>query len=243
MKTKIAVVDTRLPDAMYRRLMMHGWHVVALPPSPRLGSAVASHPDMLIASVGGELVTSADYCETAACAISEIYDNLRVKIHFTSDVHGEKYPSDVIFNSLIIKDKIFARLDTLSPYLIELSRKKELTPVNMNQGYPACTVLKLSDEAVITADEGAARVLRENGIRVYMIENGGIRLSPYEYGFIGGAAGRWQDTVYFMGDARTHPSWDRINEAISAEGLRVVMLGEGPLLDLGGILFAEGDVN
>lgn len=243
MKTRIAIVDTRMPDAYQRRLMMHGWQVIALPPCPRLGDAIASHPDMLIASVGGEMVTSADYCEVAGCAISEIYDNLHVKFHFTSDIHGKDYPADVLFNSLTLGDKLYGRLDSLSPYLLKLARDKGLTPVNVRQGYPACTVLKLSENAVITADEGAARVLRADGVRVYVIERGGVSLPPYEYGFIGGAAGRFGSTVYFIGNPATHPSWNEIKSALDKEGLSFVALGDGPLLDLGGIIFAEGDVN
>ena len=218
--------------------MARGFRVVAMPPCPTLSSPVASHPDMLLARVGGEMVTTAAYCELAGAEISEIFDITRAKLHFTSDEHGESYPADVIFNSLVMGDKLFARLDTLSPYLVRLAEEKGLKLVNVRQGYPACTVLKLSDEAAITADGGMAEALSRAGVRVYTIENGGIILPPYEYGFIGGAGGSLGDTVYFLGDVKTHPSWDVIEDALKKEGLRAVMLGRGSLFDLGGIIFA-----
>ena len=240
---KIAIVDNRIPFDMERALLARGYRVISLPPSQRLSSPIASHPDMLIKIIDGELVTTADYCECAGAEISMIYDETKMRCHFTSELHGERYPEDVIFNSLTLGKRIYARLDSLSPYLKNLAEKMgyELRPVK--QGYPACTTLKLSDEAVITADEGIGAALRKDGIRVYMIENGGIVLSPYEYGFIGGAAGVDGGNVYFLGDYRNHPSADIIDAAIKSEGLRAISLASSPLIDLGGILFAEPYLN
>ena len=240
--TRLAIVDIRIPEDQLRALMMRGFRVVALPPSPSLSAPIASHPDMLIARVGGEMVTSSAYCELAGAEISEIFDITKAKMHFTADEHGEKYPTDVIFNSLVMGGKLFARLDSLSPHLKTLAKEKGLRLVDTRQGYPACTVLKLSDEAAITADRGMAEVLAREGVRVYTIDDGGISLPPYEYGFIGGSGGAYNGTVYFLGDAAAHPSYDKIAAALEAEGLRAVMLGSGTLRDLGGIIFAEGRV-
>ena len=228
---------------MERALLLRGYRVISMPPSPRLSEPIASHPDILMKIIDGELVTTADYCETAGAEISMIYDATRMRCHFTSDAHGECYPEDVIFNSLTIGKRIYARVDSLSPYLKDMAERAgyELRPVK--QGYPACTTLKLSDEAVITADAGMAGTLERDGIRVYRIENGGIMLPPYDYGFIGGAAGVDGNTVYFLGDWQTHPSAAIIEDALTKEGLRAVSLGASPLIDLGGILFAEPYLN
>ena len=60
--------------------------------------------------------------------------------------------------------------------------------------------------------------------------------------FIGGAAGVFGGRLYFLGDPKTHPSYEKISAAAEAASLTVVPLCDGPLRDLGGILFAEGDV-
>lgn len=240
MKIRIAIVDGRIPADMSRALCCRGFRVIELPPSPRLGDAVSGHPDMLIAEVAGELVTTADYCELAGAEISEIFSSVKRKFHFTADIHGAVYPRDVIFNALTLGNRVFARADSISPYLAELISAKGLTLIGVKQGYPACTTLKLSDEAVITADPGMARILSKYGIRTYKIDNGGILLPPYDYGFIGGAAGVYENRVYFLGDASTHPSYDVISAALDKEGLTPVMLGGGKLVDLGGIRFIEG---
>lgn len=242
MKRKIAIVDIRISDEKLFALRSRGFMTVAMPPCPTLSEPLASHPDMLIARVADELLTSAEYCELAGAEISEIFALTRKRFHFTADRHGSVYPHDVIFNSLLMGSKIFARLDSLSPYIKELATERGIELINVNQGYPACTTLKLSDEAAITADRGMAEALLCAGIRVYTIDPGGIELPPYEYGFIGGCAGVYDNTAYFLGDAATHPSWSVIKDALDKEGLRSVMLGGGALTDLGGIIFAEGDV-
>lgn len=238
MRARIAIVDIRIPEDQLRALMVRGFKVISMPPCPTLSAPVASHPDMLIARVGGEMITTGAYCELAGAEISEIFENTKARFHFTAEEHGALYPTDVIFNALVMGDKLFAKLGSLSPYLKELAEKKGLKLVDVKQGYPACTTLKLSDEAAITADKGMAEALKREGVRVYTIENGGIMLPPYDYGFIGGTGGVRDGAVYFLGDASTHPSWSTIEAAIKAEGLRSVMLGDGTLLDLGGIIFA-----
>ncbi|MBR2930857.1 MAG: hypothetical protein IKC32_06475 [Clostridia bacterium] len=243
MKKRIAIVDGRISEECLRALMLRGFRVITLPPCSTLSEPIASHPDMLIAKVKDELVTTSDYCEEAAFAISEIYDEVRLKFHFTADSHGKSYPDDVIFNSLPLGNRLFARLESLSPYLKELAEANGLELINVSQGYPACTTLKLSDEAVITADPGMEKLLSSYGIRVYRIENGGIQLPPYEYGFIGGAAGVFGGCAYFLGDASLHPSHSIIKEALDRESIKPIMLSDAPLTDLGGILFIEADLD
>jgi hypothetical protein len=109
--------------------------------------------------------------------------------------------------------------------------------INVNQGYPACTVLKLSDSLAITADMGMKKALEKNGIEVYLIENGEISLPPYKYGFIGGCAGIHEDKIYFLGDPSLHPSYEIIKTGASKAGLEIVSLSDEKLSDLGGIMF------
>ena len=82
-----------------------------------------------------------------------------------------------------------------------------------------------------------AKALCAEGIGVSVIQNGAIQLPPYEYGFIGGAAGVADGCVYFLGDPMEHPSGKEILSAVEESGLRAVSLMDGPLLDLGRIIF------
>ena len=236
----IAIVDSRISDKCERALMLRGFTVIKTPPSRRLGAAVASHPDMLMFKCGGEIITSADYCDEAAYVFSDIREWCQdVRITFTDDVFEPEYPKDAIFNALVCGERIYCREASISPAVLEYAKENGLSITDVKQGYPACTVLCLSDDICVTADEGMARALRECGVTVYVIKNGDVTLPPYEYGFIGGAAGVYNGSAYFLGDLDTHRSASIIKEACEAARVTPVSLSDEPLADLGRIIFID----
>ena len=246
MKRTVCLVDCRIPTEAQRRLSLLGFEVLTLPPHPNLSEAVASHTDMLILSLGNEIISLAEYCDVAPYVFTDLYDFVRKsgrRIYFTDDRLFPEYPRDCALNCLKIGEYLFVKADTCSRHIIEKADELRLQIVNVRQGYPACTVLRLDDRHVITADRGMARVMRDMGITVYEIENGGIKLSPHEYGFIGGAAGVYDGCVYFVGDPNSHPDSTNIIEACKACGLSAVSLCGGGLCDVGGIAFIECDLD
>ena len=236
----IAIVDCRISQKCERALMLRGFTVIKTPPSRKLGAAVASHPDMLMLKCGDEIITSADYCDEAAYVFSDVREYCPgVRISFTDDVFEPEYPRDAIFNALVCKDEIFCRRASVSQAVLSLAEERGLKINDVKQGYPACTVLALSDEVCVTADEGMARALISSGISVYMIENGDISLPPYEYGFIGGAAGVYGGVAYFLGNLDSHRSADVIKAACREARVVPVSLSDEPLADLGRIIFID----
>lgn len=243
MKIKIAIVDSRISATAERKLTLAGYRVFTLPPFSRLSAPVASHTDMLIHKIGNEYISYADYSEEAAGVFSDLSALILptgAKFTLTSDEVSPEYPSDCRLNALSMGNKLFVRRDSASEYLTSRAEALGLEVVDTKQGYPACTVLKLGEDAAVTADPGMAKVLTEHGIRVTLITNGGIRLEPYEYGFIGGCGGVADGKIFFFGDVMTHPDKDLIISAARTEGLTIVSLDDGPLCDLGGIIFTEG---
>ena len=237
---KIAIVDSRISAEEERKLLILGYRVLTLPPFSKLSEAVASHTDMLIARVGNEYISYADYCEEASYVFTDLTLMTKgsgARFTFTADEVGAKYPNDVHLNALIMGNKLFCRVDSASATLLASAEKNGIEIVNVKQGYPACTVLKLSDSAAITSDSGMAATLKKHGIRVTLIEQGDIALPPHEYGFIGGAGEVDGNHLYFFGDPKTHRDGEKIITAAESEGLRVVPLSNGPLRDLGGIIF------
>lgn len=236
----VAIVDCRISERCERALLMRGFQIIKMPPSKRLGAAVKSHPDMLTFNYGREIVTSADFCDEAAYVFSDIRELCPgVRITFTDECFDREYPRDAIFNALVVGNKLFCREQSVSRAVLELARERGLEIVNVRQGYPACTVLKLSDEVCVTADEGMARALKEKGVTAYVIENGDITLEPHEYGFIGGAAGVYGGVAYFLGDLDSHRSAKVIKEACMAAKVTPVSLSDEPLVDLGRIIFID----
>ena len=246
MKIKIAIVDSRISSEAEKKLTLSGYKVITLPPFSRLSEAVASHPDMLIRKIGNEYISYADYCEEASYIFSDLSlfsVGTGARFTFTADEVGATYPSDVGLNALEIGGKLFCREASASESMLESARHAGLEIVNVKQGYPACTVLKLNDRAAITADAGMAKILTKHGIRVTLIEPGDISLPPHEYGFIGGAGEVDSGKLFFFGDPVLHHDGDKIIEAATSEGLSIVPLSSCGLIDLGGILFAEGNID
>ena len=238
----IALVDERIDSAARSALEAQGYHTLAIPKCQRLSNAVASHPDMLMLPLGDTLLTEGGYLSEARGIFDEIGKLVpRLKIKAITETLSPEYPSDCLLNALPIGDMLFCRERSLSRDATELARVREMEIINVNQGYPACTVLALGKSHAITADRGMARAMQRVGIEVLLIEDGGIELPPHEYGFIGGASGVHGDKVYFIGDLLTHPCGGAIAEFCRGAGLEPISLGGGRLRDLGRIIFIDSD--
>ena len=92
---------------------------------------------------------------------------------------------------------------------------------------------------LVSADPSMLATAQKNGIKGFAIREGGILLPPYSYGFIGGATAVTGDIVFTCGDLLSHPDGERIKSLLSSIGRRIFPLFDGPLLDVGGVLFFE----
>lgn len=234
----LAIVDSRISEKTSRRLEILGFNTIKLPPSISLSEPIASHPDMLMFLHNNTLITSCTYCDEAAFVFSDIREySPDTKIVFADEEFSPKYPNDAIYNALVIGNRLFCKSDTVSRTVLEYAKAANLKIHSTKQGYPACTTLALGDKHAITADPGMAKVMSDAKIEVLLIENGGISLPPYEYGFIGGCAGVYKNTVYFIGNPASLPSSKKIISFCKTAGFEVTPLSDEPLSDLGRILF------
>ncbi len=236
---KFAIIDQRAGSEIEQKLMLHGFSVLRAPAANNLPEPLASHPDMLMFKIGHTLLSSARYAEEAPTLFEDLNFNTGMDFRLTADEFSPLYPRDCIFNALLMGDVLFCKTDSVSPSILELAELYSKRIVHVNQGYPACTVLPLGERAAITADLGMARALIAEGIDVTLIENGGISLPPYKYGFIGGAAGIYEETVFFLGNPALHRDGKKILDAVRRAKLNPVALSDAPLLDLGRIIFAD----
>ncbi len=233
---KTLIVDSRITNKCEIALEKEGFSLLKAPSDPSLGEAVSSHPDTLFFYSDGEIITTADYCDSAAYIFTDIREMAPwVKISFTDDIRGASYPNDCILNALVIGKKIFCRSDTVSRTIIRYAEKNQYEILHTNQGYPACTVLAFGNSA-ITADRGIGQTLQKHGIKVTYISTGSISLPPHQYGFIGGASGVVGKKVYFFGNLYSHPDADIISKAITDEGYTPISLSDENLRDFGGII-------
>lgn len=236
---KCAIVDERISGKCERGLLLHGFRVIKMPAAHNLGEAVKSHPDMLMFKHKSRIITSAEYCEKFPYPFVDIREfSPDIEFTFADCVFEKEYPRDAVFNALTVGNSIFLKADTVCRAIIEYAQKEGLTLYTVKQGYPACTTLAFANCA-ITADGGMAKILKSAGVDVTLISDGDISLPPYEYGFIGGAAGVYGNTVYFLGNPERHRDKDKILTAIENAGFSFVALSDEPLRDLGRIIFTD----
>lgn len=197
--------------------------LIRLPSYDRLGTPVASHPDMLaLPTPDGKICMFSEYAASLPTVLSDI-------IRPVDKVPDKEYPGDILLNFLIYKENIIGRVDMLPCELQGLG----LYQIAARQGYARCSVCLFGDHA-ITSDKGLSDILSSLGINVLLISPSGISLPGYDRGFIGGATIVCGHDIFFFGDPLTHPDGIKMVDFIRSAGFLPISLGSMPLCDYGG---------
>ena len=148
---------------------------------------------------------------------------------------GEKYPENILLNCLYLNNTLYGKIDSVDKTVLDYCKANGIKTVNVNQGYTRCSTLQISENAVITADKSIENALKNNGAEVLPISEGHIELKGYDYGFIGGAGFYDDNTVYFFGNIKKHPDYDKIREFIKQYNSNIeVLCQDMPITDIGG---------
>ena len=220
----LAYISSNTDNKIIRALEAEGFIVVPLPPFGSLNPPTNTHADMLLCAVGDVLFKHTDY------ALAGEFQNI-------SEPMSGKYPLDVPLNIAIVGNHAICNEKHASLKVLNHLAEKGYTVRHVEQGYAHCSTCIVSENALITADEGIFAAATSLGIEALKIRAGHISLAPYDYGFIGGASGTTASAVYFCGSLEHHPDGDEIRAFITNHGKRVVELSPSPLADVGGILF------
>ena len=224
-----------LPKHIKRRLCDNfNFRVISLPAFEKLEKPVAAHPDMLLFKYKSSLIMHSDYFK----ANSSLFDFLSLDIVLSNELISAKYPNDVRFNAFFMGDTLFCRKDSISRCILDLFEKRAY----VNQGYAACSVCKVDQTHLITADKGIAKAASERGFFPLLISPGNIILKGYDCGFIGGASFASDSGVFFFGNIDKHPDGERIKSFIKECGKGCISLSDDCLCDFGGALIIDTSV-
>ena len=233
---KHVIVSCDLPEAQLSKLSKRGFQPISMPRYDRLGRGVSAHPDMLLFFLGNICITTSEYYGIARESFCKI-EALGYTVRLTDEVPDSDYPKDILFNSLLLGNTVYGNEKGMSRELISLARERNIDIVNVRQGYTKCSVLKVSENAIVTADKSIANAASARGTDVLLIRPGYIRLEGYDTGFIGGCAGNTNDTVYFCGDILSHPDGTRIVDFCKKHKKECVSLENNILFDAGSLFF------
>lgn len=227
------LIGGRYACLLSKPLLKLGYETVALPDNPDIDERLAAHADLSVFRARENRYYLAQYLKSSEIHKTISYNGSEVM--FPDISQGKNYPEDVQLNISVCKNRAILCRKTASGEITEFLESCGTEIIECRQGYAACCTLWAGENAIITSDKGIYFAAAAAGINTLQISQGGILLSGFDYGFIGGAALRLNDGLLaFTGDIEKHPDGNRIKEFISEQGIEYVCLTDGELFDIGG---------
>lgn len=198
-------------DARYKDLASKLWgdkhEIIPSFSHENLQTPVSAHPDMTLTQIGEIFV---------CCPESFAYYKNILKGRVKAGIRtlSPHYPNDIAYNVLIYKNKAFGKKEHLDEVVLDELKKRNIELINVNQGYAKCSGA-VCEEGVITADNSIFEALIKNNINALKITPGHVKLSGYDYGFIGGASGVIDGKLTFFGNLGHHPDFLKIKNFTS----------------------------
>lgn len=160
-----------------------------------------------------------------------------IQIISTENKVASPYPGDVKLNVTVVNNKIICNTKYIDSSLRKFANDHSFDLIHVNQGYAACSVVLINDNALITDDESIYKATVNNGFDCLLISKGSVRLIGREYGFIGGTCGMIDNNlIVFTGKLDTHTDCLLIKEFLNKYCVSYIELTDGPLIDIGGII-------
>ena len=233
----LALIGEDAPKSVLNSLCDLGFEVLILARDPRLSSPVSSHADMLVFPVGNKIFASSEYIKSNRETFARIEERGYTVVPCNCDVKN-LYPHDIHFNVALIEKVAYGNMPFVAKEVKEYLASVGVDICTVKQGYAKCSTVVLNG-AIITADSGIAKAAKTDGVDTLIIKNSAesVRLDGYEYGFLGGACGYLDGTLYFCGDISKHPQYYQIAEFAEAHSTVLCSLGDDTLCDVGGIFF------
>lgn len=223
-----AYISEKADNRIFNALVQEGFETVRLSPFSPLSDPISSHADMLFCAISETLFVHKDYL----CDIEGFERVIKV-----DEPISDKYPNDVLFNIAIVGNHAFCNTKYASKTILKYLEESRFDIHHVSQGYSHCSICIVSENAIITSDKGISDSAKKAGVDTLVIQEGYISLQPYNYGFIGGTSGYTDNAVYFCGALSSHPDGEMIRNFCKKHGKQIVELTNGPLTDVGGILF------
>jgi len=227
-KKPIAVADTRMPVQAKSKLRKIGYYVKEVILHDKLSNPVKGHADMMIFRYKNR-VTYEPRMEGLAGLLRKCGYICKKGRSITSGI----YPKNIIYNACSVGDVVLRYEGRVESNIERLKCRQ----IKVKQGYTKCSIVPIDGKHIITSDRHIKGQWEAYGGSVLFIRPGFIKLPGYKSGFIGGASGVSEKAVFFVGRLSSHPDGNAIKEFIRSTGKGIIELYNGPLYDVGSILF------
>jgi len=150
-----------------------------------------------------------------------------------SDGH---YPSRIAYNVAKVGNTAFCLEKALDGRIREELEKRNVSICNVSQGYAACSVVGVSENALITSDKSIAKAAESGGFDCLYLSPEEILLPGFDHGFIGGCVSKIRPNLFAVSGSQLPNSFLAFFEKHGATLLSV----SGQLYDFGGSISPEG---
>lgn len=152
----------------------------------------------------------------------------------SSDSLKSNYPGNISLNALILDNYFIHNIKYTDKNLLESQKDKIL--INVKQGYTKCSCLPVSENALITSDEGIYKTLTKYNFDILLIPPGDIILDGLNYGFIGGTGGLIsKNKMAFFGSLDFYSYGKEVKSFLNKYNIEPIYLNNSKLYDRGSL--------
>ncbi|MCD7827429.1 MAG: hypothetical protein LUG85_02695 [Clostridiales bacterium] len=225
-------ISAPLSISAKEKLKQNGVKLLEFDGNPSVMPQVKYHSDLSFFYAGNNTVFTAAEAECTGRYLS----SLGYCVIPLSKLKAE-YPFDVPLNCVAVGKHFICNTDTVSKKIFQYFSDRQYEIIPVSQGYTKCSVVPVTDKALITDDESIFRECILRGLDVLKVSKGNVELEGFPYGFIGGASGKIGDNlIAFNGDINTHENGEGIKKFLSSHGISYISLDKGKLVDVGSII-------
>ena len=229
---KLIIVDNRMPGQAREKLGDTG-PLLELPLSDMVYQAISSHPDIFFCQSDDQLVVSPQLPES-------VFSKLKacdVRYTVGKSKPGMQYPETATYNAVVTENLVIHRTDCTDPRIREINKNKGW--ISVKQAYTRCSLVHVGSDRFITSDMGIFNTLEQSGPDLLYVNPDGIRLDGFRHGFFGGCCGFHDNRLYICGSLSQYRDGDAVIRFLEDHGIEYVELYDGPLCDVGSILFLD----
>lgn len=200
-------------------------------PSARLSLkylSVSTHPDMQIHFINDNLAV----CEPT------LYEHYRDFLPDSIDIRrgcaavGRTYPDDCAYNIAVVGKNVICNTEFAEKTILDFYKSNNYKIVHINQGYAKCNICPLDEGRFITEDAGIYKsTVSIAGLHPILLPVGGVSLKGFNYGFIGGATGIFEDKILVTGRVE-----NTLCDIFNKQNIKYHTLSNGLPIDLGSLI-------
>ena len=224
----LIIIDKRIPQEAKDKLSSIG-EIFELETKGIVYPAISGHPDIFIFKFENKLIIAPE------CPVDLIEKLLELKISFKigDKKLGIKHPHTTPYN-VSYNDGVFIGDKALcDKNILKLSQGHKW--IQTKQAYARCNNIILTNNAVISNDKSISTKIDKSLI----VNPKEILLEGFEYGFIGGCMGIYNNSVFILGSLKYHSQGEAIRSFCESNSYSIIELYDGNLFDGGGIFFIE----